>query len=80
MRITVHLYSQLRTYLPPGEKFLKEKEWNVPEGSTIKNVVDKLKLPTQVPVTVLLNKNSTDPSASLKEGDVLHILPMMGGG
>jgi sulfur carrier protein ThiS len=80
MHISVHLYSQLRFYLPAGEKFLKEKEWELPEGSTIKSVVDRLKLPNQVLVTVLLNNNSTAQSASLKEGDVLHILPMMGGG
>jgi sulfur carrier protein ThiS len=80
MRISVNIYSQLRYYLPAGEKFPKEKEWEVPEGSTIECVVDKLKLPKQVLVTVLLNNNSTAQSASLKEGDVLHILPMMGGG
>jgi molybdopterin converting factor small subunit len=80
MRISVNIYSQLRYYLPPGEKFLKEKEWVVPEGSTIDCVVDKLKLPKQVSVTVLVNNSSADRTASLKEGDVLHILPIMGGG
>jgi sulfur carrier protein ThiS len=80
MRISVNIYSQLRYHLPAGEKFLKEKEWEIPEGSTIKCVVDKLKLPKQVLITVLLNNNSAAQTASLKEGDVLHILPMMGGG
>jgi sulfur carrier protein ThiS len=80
MHITVNIYSLLRYYLPAGEKFLQEKEWDVPEDYTIKHVVEKLKLPNGIRVTVLLNDTSVDQAASLKEGDIIHILPLMGGG
>ena len=80
MQVTVNIYALLRYYLPAGEKFYKEKEWNVPEGSTVKYIVERLQLPKQIRVTVLLNNNGVDQTASLKEGDVVHILPLMGGG
>jgi sulfur carrier protein ThiS len=80
MRIRIHIYSQLRYYLPPEEKSLREKEWDMPEGATIQHIVDRLGLPKQVLVTILLNNSNEVPTASLKEGDVLHILPIMGGG
>jgi len=39
---------------------------DVPEGSTIKYVIDTLKLPKGIRVTVLLNDSSVDQAASLK--------------
>jgi molybdopterin converting factor small subunit len=80
MHITVNIYAYLRYYLPAGEKFFKEKEWDVPEGSTIQHVIERLKLPKQIRVSVLLNNNSVDQMTSLKEGDIIHILPQMVGG
>ena len=80
MHITVNIYAYLRYYLPDAEKFIQEKEWDVPEGSTIKDVVERLKLPKGIRLTVLLNNNSVDQMTSLKEGDIIHILPLMGGG
>ena len=80
MHITVNIYSYLRYYLRDADKFFREKEWDVPEGSTIKHVVERLKLPNDIRVTVLLNNNSADQATSLKEGDIVHILPQMVGG
>ena len=80
MHITVNIYSYLRYYLPSAEKFIREKEWDMPEGSTTKDVVERLSLPSAIRVTILLNNNSVDLTAALKEGDVIHILPLMGGG
>jgi sulfur carrier protein ThiS len=80
MRITVHIYSYLRSYLPAGEKSVLQKEWEMPEGATIKQALEKLKLPKEVRTTVLVNSNSVDQATVLKEGDVIHILPQMGGG
>ena len=80
MRITVHIYSYLRYYMPNAEKYFRDKKWDVPEGSTIENVVEKLKLPKEIRVSVLLNNNSVNIMTSLKEGDVVHILPQMVGG
>ncbi len=80
MHITVNIYSYLRYYLRDADKFFQEKEWDVPEGTTIRYIVEKLKLPNEIRVTVLLNSNSADQGTSLKEGDIVHILPQMVGG
>lgn len=80
MQIDVNIYSYLRYYLPDQEKLFQEKKWNIPEGVTVAHILEKLKLPKEVRVMVLLNNNSVDQKAVLKEGDIIHILPMMMGG
>lgn len=80
MRITVNIYAYLRYYLPEPEKIMQEKVWELPEGSVVKNVLERLRLPKEVRVTVLLNNNSVDMKALLREGDIVHILPQMAGG
>jgi sulfur carrier protein ThiS len=80
MRITVNIYAYLYYYLPSPEKSILGKEWEMPEGATIRHVLERLKLPKEVRVTVLLNNNSVHENSLLKEGDVIHILPQMVGG
>ncbi len=80
MRITVYIYAYLRYYLPAGEKSVLQKEWEMPEGATIKQALEKLNLPKEVRITVLLNHNSVDQATVLNEGDIIHVLPQMGGG
>ena len=80
MHIKVNVYSSLRYYMPVAERQNKEKDWDVPEDSPVSLVLEKLKLPKEVRVTVLVNDNSVDRKAILKEGDTVHILPQMAGG
>jgi sulfur carrier protein ThiS len=80
MRINVHIYSSLRHYLPPGEKTAPDKEWEMPDGSTVRQILERLGLPRQIRVTVLVNNSSVDAEAILREGDIIHILPQMAGG
>ena len=80
MRVSVHLYSYLRIYLQDADTLMSQKNWELPENSTIGQVVEKLKLPKEIRVTVLINNQSVDPKAILKEGDIIHILPQMFGG
>jgi sulfur carrier protein ThiS len=80
MQITVNIYAFLRYYLPDQQKLFKEKQWNLPEGATVSHILERLKLPKEVRVTILLNNNSVDQKAVLKEGDIIHILPQMVGG
>ncbi len=80
MHITVCIYSYLRQYLPASEKPTLKKEWDLPEHSTVRQALERLKLSKGVRVTVLVNGNSVDRETVLKEGDTIHILPQMGGG
>ncbi len=80
MHVNVHIYAYLRYYLPASEKLFNNKEWEVPEDATVNDVLEKLRLPKEVRVSVLINNNRVDPKATLKDGDVIHILPQMSGG
>jgi len=80
MHITVNIYSYLRRYLPAAEKSIYEKIWEMPQDVTVSQVLEKLQLPEKVRVTVLVNNNSVDRMAILKEGDIIHILPLLSGG
>ncbi len=80
MLITVNIYAHLRYYLPEPEKSIKEKEWEVPDGATVGFVLEKLKLPKEIRITVLVNNNSVNQKAVLQEGDIVHLLPQMVGG
>ena len=59
---------------------VQEKEWDVPEGASVGFVFEKLKLPKEIRITVLVNNKSVDQKTVLKDGDVVHILPQMAGG
>lgn len=80
MHITVNIYAHLRRYLPAAERSIPEKNWDMPQDVTVGQVLEKLQLPKEVRVTVLVNNNSVDQMAILKEGDMIHILPQLSGG
>jgi molybdopterin converting factor small subunit len=80
MLVSVNIYANRRYYLPEPEKSIEEKEWEVPEGATVGFVLEKLKLPKEIRITVLVNNSSVGQKAVLKEGDVIHLLPQMTGG
>jgi len=80
MIIKVKIYAYLRYYLPNPDKFTPDEEWDMPERTTIDQVLEKLSLPREVRITVLLNGNMADRKIPLKEGDIVHILPQMAGG
>ncbi len=80
MRIVVNIYSYLKSYIPDAENLMKAKTWEMPDNATVGEVVGRLNLPEKVHVTVMVNHNSVTQKAILKEGDIVHILPQMGGG
>lgn len=80
MIIKVKIYAYLRYYLPTPENFTPDEELDMPERTTIRQVLEKLNLPKEIRVTVLMNGNIADEKAVLKEGDIVHILPQMAGG
>ena len=80
MRVTVHIYPSLRRHLPGRERTSRTREWEMPEGADVRQLIDRLHLPEQVRVTVLVNDRSVDPATGLRPDDGVLILPQMGGG
>ena len=80
MIIRVKIYAYLRYYLPTPDEFSQDEEWDVPEKTTIAKVLEKLNLPGEIRIIVLLNGRSADQETALNEGDIVHILPLIAGG
>ena len=84
MRITFKLYASLGEYLPADGRQGNEVQLDVPEGSTILQVIEPYNLPMKLVHLVLVNGHFIAPeqrgSRALVEGDVLAIWPPIAGG
>jgi molybdopterin converting factor small subunit len=79
VRIEVRLFATLVPYLPPdsrdGAALLE-----LPEGSTVRDVVRRLGIPPDFERVTLLNGGDSAPDAPLHSGDVLSVFPPLAGG
>jgi len=80
MIIRVKIYASLRYDLPAPDPFTQNEERDMPAKTTIAQVLEKLNLPKEMRITVLLNGHTHDERTVLNEGDIVHILPQMAGG
>lgn len=79
MEIEVRVFATLRKYLTiPHEqgtvKFYTE------EGSKVKDIIQKLALPSQEITVIMVNGVRREEEQLLKEGDRLALFPPVGGG
>lgn len=74
MKITVRLFGVLRI-----DRF-KESIREFPPGSSAGTVVEELRIPTQLLGTVLIEGVHANLDDPLKDGDVVTLLPILGGG
>lgn len=74
MQITVKLFAYFR------ENRFKIEVWEVAEGISVGDVVDKLGIPRNEVGVLMLNSRHTEFAASPAAGDVLAIFPVIGGG
>ena len=84
MRITFKLYASLSAYLPAEAAGGNEVQIEVPEGSTVIDIIAPYNLPMKLVHLVLINGVYVDPkdrgSRALVAGDVLAIWPPIAGG
>lgn len=78
MRITIKLYSMLRSYLGEGSKGVAVREF--PDGTTIAHVLTALGIPEKIPRLTLINGEQKEAGDRVSDGDVLSIFPPMAGG
>lgn len=79
MRIEVRLFATLVSFLPPGSRdgaALLE----VPDGSTVRDVVRRLGIPSDLERVTLLNGGDSAADAPLHPGDILTVFPPLAGG
>jgi len=77
MPVHVHLFAYLTKYSPAGqEKF----DLDLGPGTTLAQLLENLKIPTDIEKRVLVNGRHTDPSVNLVDGDDVFIYPPAAGG
>jgi molybdopterin converting factor small subunit len=79
VKVAVHLTATLRAYLPPGTRG-DHVVLDLPEGSTVDQVVHSLRIPPEVERLTVVNGRDGTPAHALAEGDVLSLFPPLAGG
>ena len=79
MRVEVRLFATLVPFLPPDSRD-GAAVLEVPEGSTVHDVVRRLGIPADLERVTLLNGGDSAPDARLRPGDVLTVFPPLAGG
>jgi molybdopterin converting factor small subunit len=76
MKVKVKLFAQYR------DGRFREEEMELPEGTTVAELIEKLELPVEkLPIGILLmNGRHVTPETPLEEGVTLSIFPKIGGG
>ena len=84
MQITLKLYASLGEHLPAAHRVGNQMPLNVPEGSTVLQVIEPFALPMKLVHLVLINGHYIPPAEratrALVPGDVLAIWPPIAGG
>ncbi len=79
MKVDIALFAFLADYQPDGEGGRHARTFDVPEGTTIADMIVTLGLPDQ-PRIVFVNNRHAPESAELHDGDRLAIFPPIAGG
>jgi molybdopterin converting factor small subunit len=79
MDIEVKLFATLRDYLPKGSSRVYCKM--VVDGQTrVQDILERLKIPEEIPKIILINGVHGKKEQPLKDGDVVSIFPPVAGG
>ena len=79
MEIEVKLFATLRDYLPKGSgQFSCRVEVN--SADTVRDVLEKLTIPQDIPKIILVNGVHSNLDRVLKYGDVVSVFPPVAGG
>ena len=79
MRVEVHLFATLVSFLPP-ESRNGAVSLDVPDGSTVHDVASRLGIPSSLDRVTLVNGRDAEPERALSPGDVVTVFPPLMGG
>lgn len=80
MKIEIKLYASLARYGPEDSAAKPPQAMEVPEGTTIKKLLESLKVPAEAVKVVFLNGIHAGADEVLKEGDRVGVFPPVAGG
>ena len=79
MKINLNLYASLAEYLPDRARG-NPNSLELPEGTTIKQLIEQLHIPPDTPRIIFLNGVHAPLEALLNDGDRLGMFPPLAGG
>ena len=80
MIIEVKLYLSLLRHVPQSDRHLEKDKWEVPDGATVGQILEMLNLPESEAKIITVNGRHTYRGKTLREGDVLQVVPVLCGG
>ena len=80
MKIQLRLFASLARYLPDQKSSGFSNVMELDEGTTVKSLLEGLKIPLDQPKIIFLNGLHAEETAVLKEGDRLGVFPPLAGG
>lgn len=79
MKIEVALFATLSKYLPPGAQN-RRAVIEVKDGATVREVMDQLGVPADLPNILLVNGRQAPDQTVLGDGETLSVFPPLAGG
>jgi sulfur carrier protein ThiS len=79
VEVEVHLFANLADYEPAAVRGGAGR-LELPDGATLGDLLRRLRIPDEVPRLLLVNGHEADPTARLRAGDVVDVLPPLVGG
>ena len=79
MDIDIRLFANLTKYLPPGAEG-RQARLTVPEGTTVKGILDRLAIPHELAKLTMVDGVQRKSDAVLHPGNVLSVFPPIAGG
>lgn len=79
MNVDVVLFAYLASFQPDGRGGRHSRTFELPEGTTIAEVIEMIGLPDE-PRVIFVNSKHAEESAELHQGDRLAIFPPVAGG
>lgn len=80
MTVRVHLFATLTAYLPPGSTDRGPASVEVPDGTTVDQLVGALGIPADLARIALVNGQEAEPTRRLEPGDEVALFPPLAGG
>lgn len=77
--VSVRLFATLQRYLPPPKPG-EATEYDIPEGTTVAALIDRIGVPADQVKIVMINGIHARQEQVLREGDRVGIFPPIAGG
>ena len=79
IHVEIKLFYDLAQYLPRGSQ-KKQASFTMSDGTTVRQLFERLGLPSQMPKTILVNGVKAYLTTPLHDHDSIAVFPPMAGG